>query len=146
MTTRTIWVTASLKIVQRGPRRLGRMVQKHAEQDPPNQDADVIGVQHRINRVVYELEQQCPENLGDALWCVLADLSHLQRDCRWKKRTHSYSQQRCGNGADEIHDDDGPHLRRMAGFTVGDRRGDKHQYENRRYSLQGGHKQRAEKH
>ena len=53
--------------MERRPGRLRGMMQKHAEQDAPYQDADVVSRQHRVDRVIDELQQQGLQDLSNTL-------------------------------------------------------------------------------
>ncbi len=96
------------KVGEQGPRRFRGMMQKDPEQDAPHQDSDVVGAQHRIDRVVDQLQQQPAEHFGDALGRRGADLSNLQGERGGKQRAHRDRQQRRRHRADEVHQHDGP--------------------------------------
>lgn len=127
-------------------RRIGGMVQKDAQQHAPHEDTDEVAVDQRIHGAVDKLQHQPAEHFHDALRRRLVDAFQLQRKPGRKQHAHGHGKQRSRSGADEIHDDDRSHLRRVARFPVRYRGRDQHEHEHRRDRLERLDEEIAEDH
>ena len=115
-----------------------------AEADGPGQDADEVGRDQGVDRVVHHAQQQGLEHLGDA-----ARRRHLarmagQHQARGEGEAGDHRHHRGAEGADQVQQQDRPDMGLLALPVVGDgcHHQDEHQY--RRDGLQRGNEDLAD--
>ena len=130
-------------VLEHGLGRLLGSAQRDAEDDGPRQDADVIGVHERVDRVGEDVLHEGDQNGADALGCGGDLLRRVgKRDVDGEDEARRHGDEGSQERRDDVEDDDGLHG--TCGLGVCQGGGYQEEDENRGDRLQGADEQRAE--
>ena len=113
--------------------------QGEAQDDGPEQDADVIGLRERLDGVHHHVRQERQEHVGQAAGRAAAGLGSLQRNRDREQETRHHREDCGAQRGDQIQEDDRAEAGAQAALRLGNGRGDKQRHQHRGDSLQGAH-------
>ena len=110
------------------------MFERQTENDSPEKNANVVGVEDSIHWIRNNVLQQIGDDLRHTAWCHelfrCSDTFH-RNGCR-EQEVHDDCQRRCRHGTKQVQEDNGAELVGMPASGICKRRGYKYQYQNRR--------------
>ena len=123
----------------------GSAAQGETEQHRPQQDADVVGIGQRVERIVHQLQQQRLQHFGDALGRGDVDGAAVsQRQCAGKDKGRRHRHQRSAESAQQVEKQNRPHIGFGAAVVFGDGGGYQNKHQKRCHAFERADKQAAE--
>ena len=126
-------------------RCLAGAAEDDAHRDRPGEDPDVVGVVHRSERIVDDVENKARKHFADAARRRQAFVGRGKRNDRGPEEARDNRDCSGAEGRDHVEHKDGLDLRGFVGdAVVRNRAHDEHEDENGRNALEGRHENRAE--
>ncbi|CAI0773257.1 Uncharacterised protein [Serratia marcescens] len=123
---------------------LGSVAQRQPQTDGPGQNADVVGVNQRMERVGHHAHQQALHHLHNAARRGNVRRAGGQRQRGREDKADDHRHQRGGKGAQQVEEQDRANVGLLPLFMVGDRGHDQNQHQHRRHRFQRADEQGAE--
>ncbi|CEL30282.1 hypothetical protein SRM1_03640 [Pseudomonas fluorescens] len=112
------------------------MTNRDAHADRPGQNADEVGVHQRTHRVIHHAEQQALQHFTDTARRGYRNVLGGQYQIRREQHARDHSHRCCGEGAQQVKEQNRTDVSFLAVLVVGDRRHDQHEHQNRRHGFQ----------
>ena len=129
-------------VVEHRPRVLAGMTERQPQQHAPAQDADVVGLEQRLDRVAHQLHQHILQHHADTARCHLGGvLDPLQRQARREHEAGGHRHQRRREGTHQIQHQDRADVRLGPVLMLRNGRHHQHQNQDRCHRLQRTDKQ-----
>ena len=121
------------------------MTERQPQHQTPGQNADVVGIGQRLDRIGHQLHQQILQHGRDATGRHLIGLLHtLEHQLRGKQEAQRHRHQRRGKRAQHIQDEDRPDVGFRAPLMLRNGRHHEREHQYRCHCLQGAHEQVAQ--
>ena len=121
-----------------GPLR-SQQLQGEAQDDGPEQDADVVGLRERLDGVHHHVGEEGQEHVGQAAGRAAAALGPLELDRHREQEARHHREHGGAERGHQVQRDDGPEPGPQAALRLGDGRGHQQGDQHRRDGLQRAH-------